>query len=260
MSASIFIVEDERIVAEDIRVTLESNGYTVAGIASSRDDALAGIARTSPDLVLMDIGLRGPGDGVDAARQVRARFDLPVVYLTAHADAATLHRAKLTEPFGYIVKPFEERDLFPSIELALYRHGMEKRTEEKERWLSTILASIDDGVIAADSMGVVTLANAAAERISGWKREELTGLDLADVYRVQDVGGGLAVAAPFPPAFLEEDGRGTRKVRLLTRKDGGTALVEQSISAVGGAFGRASGSVVVFRELAHVERAEAERR
>ena len=118
MSTSIFIVEDERIVAEDIRVALESNGYSVAGIASTRDQAIGGIRLTSPQLVLMDIVLKGPGDGVETARLVRELFDLPVVYLTAHADAATLRRAKVTEPFGYIVKPFEERDLFSGIEMA----------------------------------------------------------------------------------------------------------------------------------------------
>jgi DNA-binding NarL/FixJ family response regulator len=121
MSASIFIMGDERLVAEDIRVSLESHEYSVVGIAASRDEAIEGICRTYPSLVLMDIILKGSGDGVEAANLVRARSDIPVVYLAAHADEATLRRAKISGPFGYIVKPFEERDLFSGIEMALYR-------------------------------------------------------------------------------------------------------------------------------------------
>src|ERR1017187_10644569 len=129
MSTRIFIVEDERIVAEDIRMTLESFGYAVAGMAASRDQALAEIRRTSPDLVLMDIVLKGPGDGVETARLVREQFDIPGVFLTAHADNATLHRAKVTEPFGNILKPFEGHELYSGVEIALYRHQGEKRID-----------------------------------------------------------------------------------------------------------------------------------
>src|ERR1022692_373280 len=189
MSTRIFIVEDERIVAEDIRMTLESFGYAVAGLAASRDQALAEIRRTSPDLVLMDIVLKGPGDGVETARLVREQFDIPVVFLTAHADNATLHRAKVTEPFGYILKPFEGHELYSGVEIALYRHQVEKRIDAHERWLATILASIGDGVIAADAMGLIKFVNAAAERISGWKQAEVAGCDLAEIYRVWDESG-----------------------------------------------------------------------
>jgi len=250
MSTSIFIVEDERIVAEDIRFALESFGYTVAGIAASRDRALEEIGRTSPDLVLMDIVLRGPGDGVETGRLVRERFDIPVVYLTAHADHATLHRAKVTEPFGYILKPFQEHELYSGIEIALYRHQVEKRIDEHERWLTTILTSIADGVIAADAMGLIKFVNAAAERICGWKQAEVVGTDLAEVYRVREAATGAPVEVPSLLALLEEHGpSGLREVRLLERKDGSTVVVEQSISPISDGSREVSGSVVVFRQL-----------
>ena len=250
MSTRVFIVEDERIVAEDIRMTLESNGYTVAGIAASRDEAIAGIQRTSPDLVLMDIVLKGQGDGVEAARLVRELYDIPVVYLTAHADQATLRRAKITEPFGYILKPFEDRDLFSGVEIALYRHRVEKRIEDSERWLATILASITDGVIAADALGVVKLVNAAAERIAGWTQSEAAGLDVTEVYRVRDVASGLPVELPSLPALIEAVNESPgREVRFLTRKDGSSTVVEQRISLIGDGPGTVSGTVLVFREL-----------
>jgi two-component system, cell cycle sensor histidine kinase and response regulator CckA len=249
MSISIFIVEDERIVAEDIRVTLESNGYTVAGIAASRDQALEAIRRTMPNLVLMDIILKGPGDGVETARLVRERFDIPVVYLTAHADAGTLHRAKVTEPFGYVVKPFQEPDLFTAIQMALYRHGVEKRLQENERWMATILGSLSEGVIAAEAMGVVRLANPAAERIGGWGPGELVGLELSDVYQTKNLETGADMEVPGLPALIEQPSSGSRDVRLLVRKDGGRVIVEQSIAPISDSSGTVSGSVVVFREL-----------
>jgi len=248
MSTSVFIVEDERIVAEDIRYTLESFGYRVAGIASSRDQALEEIRRTAPDLVLMDIVLKGPGDGVETARLVRERFDIPVVYLTAHADHATLHRAKVTEPFGYILKPFQEHELYSGIEIALYRHQVEKRIDEHERWLTTILSSIADGVIAADAMGLIKFVNAAAERICGWRQAEVVGSELAEIYRVCEADSGQPVDVPSLPALLAAPS-GAREVRLLERKDGSTAVVEQSFSPISDGSRAVSGSVVVFRRL-----------
>jgi DNA-binding response OmpR family regulator len=121
----ILIVEDEGIVVLHIKKSLEKLGYVVAGIASTGEDAIMKTMESRPDLVLMDVVLKGPVDGVDAAEKIRALFGVPVIYLTAHADEATVQRAKVTEPFWYIVKPFRTRDLYISIEFALYRAKME---------------------------------------------------------------------------------------------------------------------------------------
>ena len=121
----ILIVEDEGIVILHIRKALENLGYTVAGIANYGDDAIVKATEIRPDLVLMDIVLKGVVDGIDAAEKIHAILNIPVIYLTAHADESTLQRAKVTEPFGYIVKPFRERDLQIAIEFALYKSRME---------------------------------------------------------------------------------------------------------------------------------------
>ena len=121
----ILIVEDEGIVILHIRKALEDLGYIVAGIVSSGDEAIIKATEIRPDLVLMDIVLKGEIDGIEAADKIRAILNIPVIYLTAHADEATLQRAKVTEPFGYIVKPFRERDLQIAIEFALYKSRME---------------------------------------------------------------------------------------------------------------------------------------
>jgi CheY-like chemotaxis protein len=122
----IVVVEDEGIVAKNIKHMLKGLGYEVPAIVSSGKDAIQKAAETKPDLMLMDIVLEGDMDGIEAAKQIQTRFDIPVVYLTAHADDTTVLRAKMTAPYGYLLKPFDERELHAAIELALYKHKMER--------------------------------------------------------------------------------------------------------------------------------------
>lgn len=138
--AKILVVEDEAIVALDIERQLEDLGYSVTGLAASGEEAICQIKETRPDLVLMDIRLRGELDGVQTAEQLSRLFDIPVVYLTAHTDAETLARAKLTSPYGYIIKPFEERLLWTIIEIALYKHLAEREKREYVRRLEHEIA------------------------------------------------------------------------------------------------------------------------
>ncbi|MBD3285100.1 response regulator, partial [candidate division WOR-3 bacterium] len=123
---NIFIVEDEGVVAKDIKASLVDLGYSVCGITSSGEEAIGMIDELKPDLVLMDIRLEGELDGIQTTEIVHKRFRIPVVYLTAYADKPTLERAKLSGPFGYIVKPFEDRDLEIAVEMALFKHRMER--------------------------------------------------------------------------------------------------------------------------------------
>ncbi len=165
--ARVVVVEDEKIVALEIIDRLKSLGYDVPGSASTGEDAIRCADQFRPDLILMDIKLKGPMDGIEAAEQIRAKFGIPVVYLTAYADDDTLQRAKIAEPYGYLLKPFEERELYTNIEMALYRAKMERKVKEHEQHLTTILKSIGDAVIVTDSEGRVTFINDAAERIIG---------------------------------------------------------------------------------------------
>ena len=138
---AILIVEDERVVARDIEKRLKRLGYQVVGSVASGEEALRQVKQVLPDLVLMDIQLKGQLDGIQAAEQIHANLDIPVIYLTAYADDETLQRAKVTEPFGYIVKPFDERDLHAAIEIALRRRLAEAAIRvalEKERELTEL--------------------------------------------------------------------------------------------------------------------------
>jgi two-component sensor histidine kinase len=125
--ATILVVEDEGIVAKELQGMLKQRGYTVPAIVDSGEKAIEEAAALHPDLVLMDIVLKGGVDGVEVAEQIRTRFNIPVVYLTAHAVERTLQRAKITEPYGYIVKPFDERELYIATEIALYKHKMDMK-------------------------------------------------------------------------------------------------------------------------------------
>jgi two-component system cell cycle sensor histidine kinase/response regulator CckA len=171
----ILIVEDETIVALDVRGTLESLGYTVSDVASSGEEALTKAVETHPHLVLMDVKLKGAMDGVEAAARIRDVLDIPVIFLTAFSDEKTLGRAKVAQPFGYLLEPFERRELHTAIEMALYKHEMETKLKESERWLATTLKSIGDGLIVTDAQGAIVYVNPAFERITGYQRDEVLG-------------------------------------------------------------------------------------
>jgi putative two-component system response regulator len=135
----ILVVEDEGIVALDIQKRLQALGYGVSGLASSGEEAMEMLLRNRPDLVLMDIQLCGRMDGVDTAGQILASFHIPVIYLTAYADSETLERAKITGPFGYILKPFDTKDLHVAIEMALYKHQMDQALRENHAAIAAII-------------------------------------------------------------------------------------------------------------------------
>jgi len=168
----ILVVEDERIVADDVRMSLERLGYEVSGTAVSGEEAIKKAKKFRPDLVLMDIVLEGEMDGIEATSVIRSSFNIPVVYLTAYADEKTLERAKITEPYGYILKPFDDRDLRTIIEIALYKHKMGNVLKESEERYRSLVDSVHDAIyiLASDGFQYV---NPAFERLTGRKKKEI---------------------------------------------------------------------------------------
>lgn len=173
MKASVLVVEDERIVAKDMKRTLELMGYVVAGTASSGDQAVIMAGELSPDLVLMDIILEGDMDGIQAAEEIRSRFRIPVVYVTAYSDEQSVARAKETEPYAYIIKPFTKETLATTIEMVLNKAEMEARLRESEERYQALVETMAEGVILQDRDLRILHYNSAAERI--------LGIDAADV-------------------------------------------------------------------------------
>ncbi len=191
MGSKILVVEDERITAEDIKSGLENAGYRVPAMVSTGEDAIDKAGKLRPDLVLMDIKLKGKMDGIEAAGQIKLRYNIPVIYLTAYSDEYTVKRAEITKPSGYIIKnetglirkPFEESELHNVIEITLHRHKMEK---DHDMLLSAMLKNINDAVISTNADGKIILMNSLAESITGWDLSDAVGKELREVFTPLD--------------------------------------------------------------------------
>lgn len=255
--ARIQIVEDERIVAFNIQNRLEEIGYVVAANVASGEEALQKATETKPDLVLMDIKLKGKVDGIDATLQIQSHLNIPVVYLTAYTDDETLERAKLTAPYGYILKPFETRDLCTTIEIALHKHQIEQQLRYRERWFATTLKSIGDAVIATDRQGAVTFMNPVAETLTKWKQEEVLGNDLTQVFRTISEKTREVLNNPVKKALQEGITVGLDKYTLLISKDGTEIPIDDSVAPIKNDDGSIMGAVLVFHDAIERQRAEA---
>ncbi len=255
----VLVVEDESVVSKDIQESLKGLGYSVCGTASAGEEAIRKVELLQPDLVLMDIVLRGDIDGVEAAETIRSRFRIPVIYLTAYSDEHTLNRAKVTEPSGYILKPFDERELHTTIEVAMYRHAMQKKLKESERWFATTLRSIGDAVIATNTEGNITFMNPVAELLTGWKHAEALGRDLGDVFSVRDQDGCILIKNPVA-RVLEEGVVVDLRNNLLIGKEGAKLIVDDSAAPiVDDDSGKVVGAVLVFRDVTERRNADDKR-
>ncbi len=194
----ILIVEDEGLIARDIEDMVRQAGYEICAVVGTGEEAVEKAETTHPDMILMDIILRGEMDGVEAAEKIREQFSIPVIYLTAHTDENTLQRAKLTEPLGYTLKPVEQKELMTVIEMALYKHQMEIKLKERQGWLTTILQSIGEGVIATDRFGNITFMNPIAEKLTGWNQPDSIGKSLTSVLHLMNEDSGKLVRLGIP--------------------------------------------------------------
>lgn len=245
----ILVVEDESIVALDIQDRLESLGYEVPATVASGEAAIDQAGLLRPDLVLMDIQLQGRMDGVEAADQIRRRFGLPVIYLTANADHPTVARAKVTEPFGYVIKPFEERDLHTSIEIALYKHQAEQHLKESEERYR-LLAELSPEAIIVQSEGCVVYANpAAATLVGAANAEALLGRPVVDFVDPEYRDNFSA-----RENHLRESQQSDLKVEKFVRLDGQTRDVEVVMASV--IYSGKAATQILTRDITERRRAE----
>jgi len=250
---SILIVEDEGIVALDLQESLIRMGYDPYAIAASADEAIACVAERCPDLVLMDIRIRGDRDGIEAAAVLRERFLVPVLFLTAHADDATVARAKATTPHGYLLKPVRAAELRSAIEVALYRHEVEKRLHERERWFSTTLRSIGDAVITVDLAGKVTFMNQVAERLTGVALEQALGKPAGDVIRL-DHRDSDRDATPLDRALRQRETVELAEAALVGSGADNRIVADSAAPVID--KGQLLGAVMVFRDVTEQKQLE----
>ncbi|MDH5736898.1 MAG: EAL domain-containing protein [Gammaproteobacteria bacterium] len=229
---SLLIVEDEVLVARDIQARLVRMGYDVVGIAYKGSEAIEKALELRPDLILMDIHLKDDIDGVEAALRIRESFDVPVIFCTAFSNEETLERAKISEPYGYVLKPFDNRELEINIEIAIHKHQLEKDLNKTRRRLDATLASINDGIIAANLSGEIYLVNPIAERLTGWCRERALSRPVRKVLMMLDFDGNRELVAVDDLFDLQVHAGqlGTIMRYYLKRPDGSEIPVEVGVS------------------------------
>ena len=253
----ILVVEDESIVARDIRNMLVALGYEVTGVVASAKSAVQKAQETMPDIVLMDVMLQGTTTGVEAAEQIYTKFSIPVVYLTAYADSTTVQQAKKTEPFGYIIKPFEERELQTTIEIALYKYQMQMDLKDRERWLSTILKSIGDGVIATNKIGAITFMNPLAENLTGWELNQALDRTLSDVFKVMNQKPGKMQRISVKK-ILDGKESALSDEAILVSKKGKKTPIDPRLEPIKDDSGNITGVVLAFTDVTARKIAEEE--
>lgn len=237
----VLIVEDEYVIAANLSENLMSSGYNVVGIASSATEAIEAAAQLRPDVVLMDIRLQGEMDGIQAAEIIWNGFQIPVIYISGHSDRSTLDRAKMTFPFGYLLKPVKGNELYVAIETALSRY-------EREQLLANVLKSIGDGLIVVDTYGRVIYLNKSAELMTGWQQHAARNQDLTNVFNViSEVThlplGNLAMIAIQQDTIIFPNER-----ILLMDKDGTSFPITNSVAPVKNRIGLITGAVLIFRD------------
>jgi two-component system, cell cycle sensor histidine kinase and response regulator CckA len=256
---SILIVEDERIVARDLQAILQQLGYIVPALAATGADAIAKAKALHPDLVLMDIRLQGAMDGIEAATAILTELAIPVIYLTAFTDDATRQRARQTAPYGYLVKPFDERTVQTTIEMALERHARDRQTRTHEQWLMATLASLGDAVVTTDADGRITFVNPAAEQLLRCAQAEAIGAAVADVVILLDPYTRAWIEHPVMVALGHHAPVHLMAETILVACDGTENAIAGSVVPIKTAERGIQGALFVFQERAEQQAKTAHR-
>jgi len=257
-AVSILIVEDSFIVALHLKTTLEAEGYQVIGSCSSGEEALRFVEERKPQLVLMDIMLNGKLDGVETATQINTKFNIPIIYITALSDKSTIQRAKITQPFGFLTKPFEDREIFTVIEMALYKFEIESRLKESEEKFFTTVNSISDAVITINQDFTILYMNPSAEAITQWPLSQAVHQPVTNVLNLEDEETGELNVNPAQCTLgLRSAGRMPERLLLHTKMGGKIPIGESSLSPLLNVDGKGHGLIISFKDM--TEKRERER-
>ena len=246
--ARIMVVEDEELVGLSIKVFLERAGYEVPFVTPAGEKAVGRAGELRPDLVLMDIRLGGGMSGIEAAAILQQTHHIPVIYLTAHDDAETLERAKVTEPFGFIIKPFDERALHAAIKMALHKSAAHNALRQTKERMSTILQSVGDGIIVAARDGAIEYLNPTAQALLGLPSAEGRRPNLLTDIRFRDPKG-RAAEAPAWNRVLEK-GESFSLTELVMETEKAKCTADLRVEPHRDERGDVVGIVLAFRDIA----------
>lgn len=244
---SVLIVEDEAIIAEDLSHRVAKLGYRVVGSVASGLEAIAAVDRAKPDVILMDILLRGQMDGIEAATIIRQVHGTPIVYVTSHADSHTVNSATITEPMGYLLKPIDDRELRVTLLMAVYRHFAENKMRQMERWMSTTLHSIGDGLIATDTKGSISYMNRRAEELTGWSASEAFGRPLEEVFNLWQPDG-TQMPSLVHKVLDSGDSYNLQRRTTLQQRNGRQIYVDDCAAPIRDDHDNITGVVIIFRD------------
>lgn len=243
----ILIVEDEGLVADNLADLLSSDGYRVVGIAESSEGALELVPQLMPDLILMDVRIKGSMDGIATTAKLREHFDIPVVYLTAHTDHQTVDRAKTTGAFGYLTKPVYPMNLSITIEMAIHKHRADRAMRNQRSWMATVLSTMADAMAVIDSDRKVQFLNGPAEALTGWTNEQCRDVDIATVLRLRDAVTDADVDELLTPPYKPQPPSELPRDLVASKRNGRTFPIEGAL-APSVDEGRVVGAVVTFRD------------
>ena len=248
----ILIAEDEVIIAMDIQMRLEKAGYQVVASVDTGEEAVRQALETRPHLALMDIGLKGELDGIAAAGQIRQQLDIPVIYLTSYSDQSTLERAKLTDAYAYLLKPFEERTLLSTLEITLYKHKLDLEIKQREEQFRAIVERSFDTIVSLDLEGNITYISPAVERISGYRPDELISQSIFSFIMDSDIN---SIANLFSKSVQGEIVEAIESKLLC--KDGTYIYIEtNSLPMI--KDGKITGIQAIFRDISERKKIELE--
>jgi len=255
---TILIIEDEGVIAADLQQRLTALGYQVLGIAATGSEVLSLLKKDLPDLILVDIMLKGYIDGIDIALKIKADYNIPVIFLTAYADQRTLERAKLAEPSGYILKPFNEKELKASLEAAINVETFKKKIKEKERWLFNTLQSMGEAVITTDNKKRITFANKVFEEMTGWALDELIAKDITSTLLFINDQTRREVDNPVNHVLATNETLTLPLKTSMLRRDGTEIPIAAIAAPITDEEGITKGAVVVFRDIFEQRKSELE--
>lgn len=247
--ARILVVEDDPLMGQDISLKLQQFGYEVVAVVADSEGALGQAEETSPDLILMDILLEGEVDGIETARRILQRRRVPVIYLTAYADDEFIRRARITEPYGYVLKPCSGRELQAVVSIALYRASLEGERRQAAE-LASSLSAMRDPLIRLDREDRVMMANQAAERMLGVSLERMRGEPISTLLCLQRDGRGENLIGELVAAAAREMQPVERDHDLLLRRERPPRLpVSIRISAIPQQAGSEGGVIILLQDI-----------
>jgi diguanylate cyclase (GGDEF)-like protein/PAS domain S-box-containing protein len=246
---TILVVEDESALALDLELLLNRMNYEVCGVADNGRDAIARAWKQRPNLVLMDTGIKGDIDGMEAVSQISGTLHIPVIFITPGSDDQTVERAAASASYGYLTKPFDARQLHAAIEVALYKAALERQLRESEQWFAATLRCVGDAVVATDVQGSVQFMNPSAEELVGRRLDEVLGHDVSEVLTLLDPHTGFPLESPSRRALAESSVIGIEFGSTLIARGGERVPIDDSAAPIRDQEGKPLGVVIVFRDV-----------